>query len=89
MGKTYKINRRPIKSGVNRWDPNDDRTVEENYRDEIVFELDACPGIVDVLDNSATSQIAELAKDPNSKIGRCVAALARACDEEYYRLTGM
>jgi hypothetical protein len=89
MGRTYKINRKPIKSGVNRWDSNDDRTVEEIYRDNIIFELDACPGIVDALDHSATSQIAELAEDPNSEIGRCVAALARACDKEYYRLTGM
>lgn len=84
-----KSSRKPIKSGVNRWNPNDNRTVEEIYRDEIVFELDACPGIVDALDQSATSRIAELAKDPNSEIGRCVAALARACDEEYYNITKM
>ena len=82
-------NGRMIKSGVNRWDPNDNRTVEEIYRDEIAFELEACPGIVDILDHAATNQIAKLAKDPNSEIGRCVAALAKACDEEYYRLTGV
>ena len=70
----------------NPWDPNDHRTVEEIYKDEIIFELGACPGICDRID--VAEQIAKVAEDPSSEIGRCVAALARACDKEYFRLTG-
>lgn len=91
--KIVKSSRKPIKSGtqlgVDSWDPNDKRTAEDVYKDEIIFELDANPGIRNKIGDDIATQIANIAKDPNSEIGRCVAALARACDEEYYRLTGM
>lgn len=80
--------RKAVKSGVSRDDPLDEREVWEFYKDEILFELDANPGIVDHLDYDTTQIVAKIAADPSSKIHQAILNLAYACEDEYFKQLG-